>query len=348
MPIKKIVPKNNITTPKKGHIAIKDKKVINPLKLKAITRLNKNILGKVGDNFCKIALNDPYQNKLLINKATTFNCETNGTWTMAYYDKYILPDLVYIKTQNTQTGKVEVHIASGRSGYQDRILEIPTTFNCESNGTWLMAYYDNDDIPDLVYIKTQNTQTGKVEVHIASGSSNYQQRILEIPTTFNCESNGTWLMTYYDDDDIPDLVYIKTQYAQSGKVEVHIASGCSNYQTRILEVPTTFGYEYGGTWLMDFYDDDGIPDLVFIKTNYPETLSVEVHVASGNSKYLNRILETGTNIYNGMDIFYGVALPSEWVWLMTYYDDDYIPDLVFIQTTGTTSGKVEVSINGSN
>jgi hypothetical protein len=54
--------------------------------------------------------------------------------------------------------------------YQIRILETGTTFAPEADGVWLMADYDRDGIPDLVLIKTANTGTGTVEVHIASGA----------------------------------------------------------------------------------------------------------------------------------------------------------------------------------
>ena len=76
-------------------------------------------------------------------------------------------DLVYIKTSNTSTKKVELHVASESSTYQKFILQTRTTFNPETDGTWMMADYTKHVEPDLVFIKTANTGTGKVEVHIA-------------------------------------------------------------------------------------------------------------------------------------------------------------------------------------
>jgi hypothetical protein len=271
----------------------------------------------------------------ILETGTTFLPETDGTWLMTDYDRDGIPDLVFIKTSNTGTGKVEVHIASGASKYQTRILETGTTFAPETDGTWLMADYDRDGIPDLVFIKTSNTGTGKVEVHIASGASKYQTRILETGTTFAPETDGTWLMADYDRDGIPDLVFVKTSNTGTGRVEVHVASGASKYQTRILETGTTFFPETDGTWLMTDYDRDGIPDLAFIKTSSNTgTLKVEVHIASGVSKYQTRILETGTTF-----------LPeTDGTWLMADYNRDGIPDLVFVKTSNTGTGKVEVHV----
>jgi hypothetical protein len=95
--------------------------------------------------------------------------------------------LASVKTSNTPSGHVEVHLASGTSGYQTRILETATTFANESDGVWQLLPNQ-----DLGFVKTSNTSNGHVEVHIASRASNYQSRTVEMPTTFVNESDGTW------------------------------------------------------------------------------------------------------------------------------------------------------------
>ena len=159
---------------------------------------------------------------------------------MADYDKDGIPDLVFIKTANTPSGNVEVHIASGASKYQTRIFESATTFANETDGTWFMADYDRDGIPDLIFIKAANTPSGNVEVHIASGASKYQTRIFESATTFSQRDgrnmvHGGLRQGWYSGSDL----YQDCQHAKRN-VEVHVASGASNYQTRIFESATTF------------------------------------------------------------------------------------------------------------
>jgi hypothetical protein len=110
--------------------------------------------------------------------------------------------------------------------------------NLETGGVWQL-------LPslDLVFIKTANTPNGHIEVHIASRSSNYASRTLEVATTFANESDGVWqLMSNLD------LVFIKTSNTPNGHVEVHIASRGSNYASRTLEIPTTFVDESDGVW----------------------------------------------------------------------------------------------------
>jgi len=105
-------------------------------------------------------------------------------------------NLTFIKTSNTPNGHVEVHVASAASNYQTRTLETPTTFGNEDDGTWQMLANN-----DLAFIKTNNTGTGTVEVHIASAASNYQTRTVETGTTFAPDpaKNGTWQMLANND-----------------------------------------------------------------------------------------------------------------------------------------------------
>ena len=57
-----------------------------------------------------------------------------------------------------------------RSFRASRLSSMTSIFQqkAETDGTWLMADYDLDGIRDLVFIKTANTGTGTVEVHIAT------------------------------------------------------------------------------------------------------------------------------------------------------------------------------------
>ena len=173
--------------------------------------------------------------------------------------------------------------------YRTRIFEGVTTFGAgdADNGVWLMANYAGSRVPDLVFIKTRNVPTGNIEVHVASGASNYRTRIFEGVTTFGAgdANNGVWLMANYAGSRVPDLVFIKTRNVPTGNIEVHVASGASNYRTRIFEGVATFGAgdANNGVWLMANYAGSRVPDLVFIKTKNVPTGNIEVHVASGAS-----------------------------------------------------------------
>jgi hypothetical protein len=223
-----------------------------------------------------------YQTRSL-ETPTTFGNENDGTWGMVNQAGYCfgsLPDLYFIKTANTPSGRVEVHIASASSNYQTRTVETPTTFGNENDGVWALVANAGGGLPDLVFVKTSNTPSGLVEVHIASGASRYQTRTLETPTTFRSENDGTWGVVAGSTTGAPDLYFIKTANTPSGYVEVHIASGASRYQSRTLEVVTDFVNETDGTWsLIPNCPRTAVPGLAFIKTANTPNGHVEVHIA---------------------------------------------------------------------
>jgi hypothetical protein len=216
----------------------------------------------------------------VLERATTFALEPGGVWSLSNNVASGLPDLVLLKTSNTPSGRVEVHIASAASNYQARTIETATTFANEPGGVWALARHAGGGLPDLVFVKTSDTPGGRVEVHIASGASRWQARTLEVPTTFASEQNGTWGIVADPAGSFPDLYFIKTANTPGGTVEVHIASGASRYQSRTLDVATDFRNEADGAWsLLPNLPRTSVPGLAYIKTSNTPNGHVEVHIA---------------------------------------------------------------------
>ncbi|KAI2638506.1 hypothetical protein GGS21DRAFT_443804 [Xylaria nigripes] len=275
----------------------------------------------------------PFQQRVL-DTGTTFYEEDNGVWQLIDATRSGYPDLAYIKTRYTGTNSVEVHIASASSNYQTRIFEAGTTFGEEDDGTWLLVPSKNGALPDLTFIKTQNTPSGHVEVHIASGASNYRTRTLEVATVFGNEDNGVWSLYDYNGDGILDLVYIKTRNTGSGRVEVHVASGASTYSQFILQTATTFWPEDNGFWYLAPYSGPGAADLVYIKDAATGTGQVEVHVASRASGYQTRIFEGGS----------AFGQEANGVWSLVRYTRDSVLDLAYVKYQYTGTGRTEVHV----
>jgi len=205
--------------------------------------------------------------------------QDNGWFQMADMDGDTKPDLVYIKTKYTGSGKVEVHVATASSGYQASGGNWASWFSSaeQDNGWFQMADMDGDTKPDLVYIKTKYTGSGKVEVHVATASSGYQASGGNWASWFSsAEQDNGWFQIVGR-----DLYFIKTRNTGSGQAEVHVATVASGFQSS------------GGNWPSWFSSADRSNgwfqmvgrDLYFMKTRYTGTGRVEVHIATAGSGY---------------------------------------------------------------
>ena len=208
----------------------------------------------------------PFDTRVLETE-TAFVSETDGVWTLVDWNADGLLDLIFIKTSNTGTGKVEVHVASGASQFRDRIWESGSAFLPETDRTWMMADFTGDGKLDLIYIKPAHCGNFRVEVHVASAASGYQNRVSEKPTAFLARNDGTWTMADTTGDGKLDLVFIQTSNTNFGKVEIHVADGKSDYELLILSTSTVFENDKGGTWLLTPFDQNkrSVQDLVVIK-----------------------------------------------------------------------------------
>ncbi|KAJ5935267.1 hypothetical protein N7466_004814 [Penicillium verhagenii] len=217
------------------------------------------------------------------DETSAFTLQNDGVWTLADYDHDGLPDLIYIQNRNTPSGKVEISVASGASGFKTYLVEsAETVFDVQVDGRWQMIDVDGDGKLDLVYIQNSNTASNYVEVNIASGASAYTTLTSQTVSSFSIANDGTWLLADWNMSGSYDLFYIQNIATTTGYVEVTVASAASGYQTIIQSVSTTFSLEDNGTWMMYDWNGDDILDLIYIKQDNTAG-TVEVHVASGAS-----------------------------------------------------------------
>ena len=220
------------------------------------------------------ASNESLFSKEISPITTAFSIEDqDGTWVMQDWTGDGKADLIYIKTRNTGTNSVEIHVATAESGYRKFARQVGTCFACEDDGVW-----DVSSKGDLVYIKTRNCGSSKIEYHVASKASNYRQFTQHVATAFDVEDNGTWCLAPTCSGDFADLYYIKSRNTRSRKVEVQAASAGSGWKSRLVDITTSFEPEDSGRWLMVDLSHQGRPDLVYIKTSSCESGKVEVHV----------------------------------------------------------------------
>jgi hypothetical protein len=250
----------------------------------------------------------------LIDTGTTYNyIDTHYTIPlMADVDGDGRADLCILVGMNgepTGTGKLEVHCDSAASNFHSSLIDSGTTYNyIDTRYTIpLMADVNGDGRADLCILVGMNgepTGTGKLEVHCDSAASNFHSSLIDTGTTFGYINTHYTipLMADVDGDgraDLCILVGMNGATTGTGKLEIHCASAASNFQTRIIEVGTTFGYidtRYTIPFMADV-DGDGRADLcilVGMNGSTTGTGKLEIHCASAASNYQTRVLEVGT------------------------------------------------------
>lgn len=219
--------------------------------------------------------------QFILQTSTALPCILNATYQVIQYSRIPLASIcqqdIAMILPYQGANKIEVHIASAVSNYQQFCIQCPTAFDKDVYGPTLqMVNFSGGIHPDLAYIQS-TTPSGKVQLKIATGDSNYQTVVLDVTTAFDCNLlDGTWTMI--ETVNGPDLAFIRNQDTLLGRVEVTIASRSSNYQQFTVQTATVFREENNGTWLLMRYGSNTTQALIYIKDRNASSGHTEVHV----------------------------------------------------------------------
>jgi hypothetical protein len=186
-------------------------------------------------------------------------------------------DLYFVKTENTGSGRIEVHTATAASGYA-RGIDTATRFSATDAGAGLFGLLPNND---LYFMKTVNTGSGKIEIHTATAASGYATGISTATLSPAADAgDGSWGLLPNN-----DLYHVKTVYPSSGTIEAHTATAASGYATGIHSATRFSPADAGdGSWGL-------LPnnDLYFVKRENTGSGTIEVHTATAASGYARGI-----------------------------------------------------------
>jgi hypothetical protein len=183
----------------------------------------------------------------------------------------------------------------GTGNFKIPILQVGTALH-ETNG-----YFDfsvarwSGGRPDLFAIKKRETGSGKTEVHILSGGSNFSQFVLQTGTALGpTDNNWNFFLANWSGGK-PDLIAISRRGTSSPrKTEIHILSGESNFQEFLLQTKSALN-PTDDKWDLAIGNWTGTkPDLFAIKRSDTGTGTTEVHILSGESNFSEFVLQTGT------------------------------------------------------
>lgn len=207
-------------------------------------------------------------------------------------------DLVYIKTSATGSGRTEVHVFDGRTGYREALLHAVTALG-QITSTGFHAFelvdWNRDGVPDLVLVLRGATGTGTTEIHVLDGRSQFSEWLLHTGTAI-ADDHGEFSYKFADwnADGWIDAFAIKR--SGTGSTEIHILDGRGYFQRFLLQTgtplhETSSEFDFSIADLTATGATDGKPDLVAIK-KWNSAGTVEVHTLSGRYDFQRWVIQT--------------------------------------------------------
>lgn len=199
------------------------------------------------------------------------------------------PDLVVVNTANTSTGKVEVHAMDGANGFSTWIEHAVTPLGyTDPSQKFALADINEDNRDDFVIINTQNTGSGKVEIHALDAATHYTSWLGHWVTPADYLNPNTQQVLVGDanGDKRPDVLVVNTANTSSGLTEVHELNGANGFSTWQAHWLTPVGL-LSPTQRLAIGDAnaDKIADLFIINAANTGSGKVELHSLSGATHY---------------------------------------------------------------
>jgi hypothetical protein len=208
-----------------------------------------------------------------------------------------VPDLAIVQRSGTASGRTELSILSGFGGFQQSLLASATALGAtDASYEFQWTDWDNDGIQDLAVVRRSGTASGRTELTILSGASNFQKTSLQVATARAAtDAQSEFLLTDWDQDGIPDLAIVQRSGTTSGRTEVQILSGASNFQQGLLQVATA---RAATDLLTDFaltdWNRDRIPDLAIVQRSGTASGRTEVQILSGAGNFQTSLAQVAT------------------------------------------------------
>ena len=182
---------------------------------------------------------------------------------------------------NGANGRTELHRMAAVYAFKGFSRQTTTGLHATSIDKWQfdVGEFDRDGIPDL-YAIAMKGGSGRTEVHVLSGASNYQNFALHSATPLHQTNRENWRFVVGDLDlDGRDDVYAISMKGGSGSTEVHVLSAASNFNAFSLHTPTPLHQTNRANWQFDAgdWEGDGRDDLYAIGMKGGSN-STEVHI----------------------------------------------------------------------
>ncbi|GAA4853962.1 hypothetical protein GCM10023332_01380 [Luteimonas vadosa] len=210
---------------------------------------------------------------------------------------------LYTIARQGMSGRTEVHVLDGATGFTSFLRHTATVLGQTGSGNdWMfrVADFNRDGARDL-YAINRNGGSGRTDVHILNGATNFQSFLAHSATALHATGSAydwTFEVADFNRDGRVDLFAI-AKLGASGKTEVHILDGASNFQSYLLNRATALhGTPADNSWEFKLgdYNGDLIVDIYAI-SKQGTSGRTEVHILDGAASYTAFSAHLGTALH---------------------------------------------------
>lgn len=223
--------------------------------------------------------------RLLLQTGTMLGpTDDRYTFAMADWNADARPDLVVVQKSGTASGKTELRVLDGASGFRRYLQESVTVLGVtDAPTTFSVADWNTDGKLDLVAVQKSGTASGKTELRIVDGASGFQRYLLETVTALGATGERhVYSVADWNTDGRFDLVMVQKSGTKSGKTELRVLDGASGFQRNLLQAITPLGAtDDRHAFTTTDWNDDGRLDLIAVQKSGTASGRTEARVLAG-------------------------------------------------------------------
>ncbi|KHD76862.1 FG-GAP repeat domain-containing protein [Actinoplanes utahensis] len=280
----------------------------------------------------------PYQKPLVVAATQLGPLDGRHELALADWNGDKHPDLMVVKGEGTATGKTEVRIMDGATGFSALLVTATTALGAtDDRHAYAVTDWNGDGRPDLMVVQKAGTTSGRTDVTVLDGASSFRQILVETSTAVpGTDDRFQFAATDWNSDGRPDLLIAQTSGTVSNRMEIQVLDGASGFQKHLVPVTATpESVSTADRVLVADFNDDRRPDPVVIRKAGTADGRTRVRVLDGaNPRRSLQTADTAPGATAHLDM------------LITQWNDDKRPDLMMVQKTGTLSGRSELVVLG--
>lgn len=213
---------------------------------------------------------------------------------------------------DTHSGQSEARVLNGQTNYTSWVggWVTPDGWHGGDAVDYAMADANGDGVQDMYKVQYCCTHSGRTEVQILNGATNFTTWVggWVMPIPYHGAGDAHYTVGNYDADNKPDLYVIVNNHSPSGRVEVKVLSGASNFAQWIGGWVTPEGWHDGNgvEYALSSCGTGGRPHLYQILHSFTSSGHTEVRQFDAAANYTTYVggWVTADGWHSGNDVHY--------------------------------------------